>query len=204
MKIVVIGGTGMVGARVVAEARARGHDVIIAARKAAPGVVQVDATDAAALAGAARGAAVIISAAAPRSGGDPAIEAMAVAVAAARVAADQNARLIIVGGAGSTTLPDGSDLLDSFPPAYAAYIPEAKALRAVREFLRASAANWTFFAPAAQIAPGPRTGQYRTGDGRMVADADGNSTISAEDFAVALLDEVETPKALRAVQSVGY
>jgi putative NADH-flavin reductase len=57
-----------------------------------------------------------------------------------------------------------------------------------------SGADWTFFAPATSIQPGERTGQHRTATDKPVLDAAGNRSVSAEDYAVALLDEIETPK----------
>jgi putative NADH-flavin reductase len=67
-----------------------------------------------------------------------------------------------------------------------------------------SVTDWTYLAPAALFEPGPRTGTYRTGGKELVIDADGRSYISMEDYAIALLDEIETPTARLAVLSTGY
>ncbi len=64
--------------------------------------------------------------------------------------------------------------------------------------------DWTYFAPAALIEPGERTGTFRTGRDQLVAHDKGNSRISAEDFAVALLDEIETPRFRRSMMTAGY
>lgn len=205
MKLLVVGATGMVGARITAEARARGHAVTAAVRdvsKVPAGVpaVALDAADAGALEEAARGQDVIVGAVSPRSTGDAMTEARAYAAALAAAASASAARLVMVGGAGSTLLPDGRRTASVVPEAYRA---EAEAMLAAYGDLTASAADWTFVPPPSMIAPGERTGHYRTGGEHLVIDAAGQSEISAEDFAVAVLDEVERPAHRRRMMSVG-
>jgi len=64
--------------------------------------------------------------------------------------------------------------------------------------------DWTFFAPAGTIQPGQRTGRYRTSRDQLVVDGGGKSSISAEDYAVALLDEVEKPQFRKSRMTAGY
>ena len=87
------------------------------------------------------------------------------------------------------------------PEAYAA---EAKAMRAAYALLDASDAAYSFIAPPGEIAPGEKTGKFRLGGREYLTDAEGNSRISAEDFAIALVDEAEAPKHGRAIFTVAY
>ena len=64
--------------------------------------------------------------------------------------------------------------------------------------------DWTFFAPAAMIAPGTKTGVFRTGADSLIVDADGNSKISAEDYAAAFVDEIEQGRFVRQIATVAY
>lgn len=104
-------------------------------------------------------------------------------------------RLVVVGGAGSLEVAPGVALLDApgFPEEYRA---EAIEGRDSLEVYRAEAngLDWTFVSPAIVIQPGERTGQYRTTLDQLLTDEQGNSVISYDDFAVALLDELEHPR----------
>ena len=208
MKIFLLGASGMIGSRILAEAVARGHQVVAGARNpariaAAKGVtaVAVDANDEAALTALAVEADVIVTALAPRSTGDAMTEAATAATAVMAAAAASGKRLVMVGGAGSLTLPDGSPVLPHVPEIYRA---EAAALKAVRDRLAASTLDWTFFSPAGVIAPGERTGVFRVGGSVLLSDAAGESRISAEDYAVAMVDELETPAHRRGMMTVAY
>jgi putative NADH-flavin reductase len=91
---------------------------------------------------------------------------------------------------------------DGFPPQYKAY---ALAHRDALEFYRtATDIDWTFFAPAAVIAPGERKGTFRVGTDKLIADENGNSTISAEDYAIAFVDEIEDARLARQLATVAY
>ncbi|MBF9032853.1 NAD(P)H-binding protein [Rhodobacterales bacterium HKCCE2091] len=204
MNILLIGATGVIGSRILSEAVARGHEVIAASRKgdAPEGTpLSLEASDAAAVAEAADGAEVIVAAASPRSSGDAEAEMAEIGAGILGGAEASGARLIVVGGAGTLNLPDGRPVLSVLPPEI---LPEATGMRDFRGKLADSAADWTFFAPAAQIAPGERTGSFRLGSTTLVSDAEGESRISAEDYAVALLDEIEAPAHRRAVFTVAY
>ena len=70
--------------------------------------------------------------------------------------------------------------------------------------LRTSNRLWTYFSPAIEIAPGERTGRFRIGGDQPVMDADGRSRISAEDAAIALIDEAELPRFVQRRFTIGY
>jgi len=208
LKILLVGASGMIGSRVLAEATSRGHQVTAATRHpdkitAGPNVraVALDATDSKALAALARDADVMVSATSPRGGGDPATEARAVGDAAIAAARQAGRRLFVVGGAGSLNLPDGRPLAETLPDAYR---PEALAMRGVLASLQASDIDWTFFSPAAMISPGSKTGAYRLGTTTLLSNDKGESRISAEDFADALVNELEQPAHRRSQMTIAY
>ena len=104
----------------------------------------------------------------------------------------------------SLQVAPGVDVVDtpSFP---AAYKDEALAAREFLRFLRAGyAPDWSFVSPSALLLPGERTGKFRIGGDQLLVDADGNSRISIEDLAVALIDELESPRHSRQRFTVGY
>jgi uncharacterized protein len=206
MKLALFGATGNIGQRIAAEALRRGHEVLGVVRDPAavqapdPRVklVQGDATDAASVARVVKGVDAIISAISPRPNprGLPAPSLSAAARAlltGARKASVK--RLIVVGGAGSLEVAPGKRLMDApgFPDAYKAEAKEgADSLDVYRA--EGTGVGWTFLSPAAEIGPGERTGKYRTTEDRFLTDDKGRSTISFEDYAVALMDEIERPK----------
>ncbi|MER7642850.1 NAD(P)H-binding protein [Streptomyces sp. NPDC126522] len=212
MKLVLFGATGMVGSRIATEASARGHQVLAVSRSGQsplPGVTATaaDATDPDQVAEVARGADVVASACVPpRDGSDPRgpflalNEALVAGVRAAGVG-----RLMVVGGAGGLEVAPGQAVSDQpgFPEAY---LPEAHAHRAVLAYYRAldDGPDWTYVSPAAEIAPGTRTGRFRVDGDRFMTDDQGRSLISAEDYAVAFVDELEQHAHPRARMSVAY
>lgn len=190
MKIAIYGATGMVGSQIVAEALNREHQVTAVSRKGTPVNGTTSATaelgDLAAYRALAADHDVVVFSVPPsREGGDAqdfidAHEEISETLVSARV--------FIVGGAGST-LVDGGLLVDQpgFPPEYEA---ESRAMITVMEnYNSASGLDWTMLAPAPVIAPGERTGTYTLG-----ADSPVGDSISTQDFAVAVLDELEEPK----------
>ena len=192
MKIAIYGATGMIGSRLVAEALTRGHDVTGITRSggdlpSGATAVRGDAGDAAIAKRAAAEADVIVSSIGPsRTGGDRR-EYLAQVRNLAETLGD--ARLLVVGGAGSL-LVGGQRLIDdpAFPEAYLA---EARIAAESLEYLRGlgEGTDWTYVSPAPVIAPGERTGAYK-----LAADSPAGESISAEDYAVALLDEIENPR----------
>ncbi|CRM46263.1 MULTISPECIES: NAD(P)-dependent oxidoreductase [Pseudomonas] len=202
-KIAIIGATGRAGSQLLEEALRRGHTVTAIARNtdklaARPGVTvkQVDALEADALQQAVSGSDVVISAA-----------HFATLPASAVLGPVKKAgvkRLLVVGGAGSLLLPDGSRVIDSpgFPAEYKA---EASAGAAFLDVLRQEQElDWTFLSPSALFEGTERTGQFRLGQDHLLVSDDGQSSISFADFAIAMIDEVETPKHSRQRFTVGY
>jgi uncharacterized protein len=196
MKIAVYGATGMIGSRVVAEAVSRGHEVTGVTRSggeppAGALAVQGDAGDTALAKRIAGDADVVVSAIGPsRTGGDRR-EFLAQLNNLVETLGD--ARLIVVGGAGSLVV-DGARLVDAphFPELYRA---EALIVAEALDYVRGlgDGVDWTFLSPAPLIQPGERTGAYKIG-----ADSPAGDSVSAEDFAVALIDEIEKPAHRRA------
>lgn len=183
MKIALFGATGMVGSRIAAEATARGHEVTSLSRLTGGDLADPDAVRAAAQAHD-----VLVSATGPSRTGEshePWLAAVSTLVEQAG-----EARVLFVGGAGSLLTPDGTRLLDTdgFPEEYKA---EATSGAAALDLFRAApeSLDWTFVSPAPVIAPGERTGSYAT-----ALDTPAGDFISAEDYAVALVDEIEHPQ----------
>jgi putative NADH-flavin reductase len=206
MKIVLFGATGNIGQRIIAEALRRGHTVTGVVRDPEKvktpdprvSLVQGDATDTESVAKIVRGADAIVSAISPRPNARGLPAPSLVKAAKALIAGAKKAnvkRLVVVGGAGSLEVAPGKRLMDApgFPDAYKA---EAKEGADSLDVYRAEGAgvDWTFLSPAAEIGPGDRTGKYRTTGDQFLADAKGRSHISYEDYAVALLDELEKPR----------
>lgn len=206
-KLLVLGSTGMIGSRIVAEARRRGHHVTEATRSGGDGRIALDASNTEALSAAAAGHDAIISAISPpRDGGDPAqpLLASGQSIMAAARTADVH-RVFIVGGAGSLLLPDRTRVVDQdwFP---AEVRPEALAQAELLDLWRDEADDleWSYLSPAGHIEPGERTDHFTLGLDTVVANSEGNSNISAEDFAVAVINEIEHPTHLRQRFTLGY
>ena len=187
MKIAVVGATGNVGSRIVAELLRRGHQVTAIVRNpdrvpSQPGLVaqKGDVFDSAGLAGLLRGHDVAISSVHFLTS-DPG--KLIAAVKSAEVG-----RYIVVGGAGSLEVAPGVALVTApgFPLQYKA---EAEAGGAFLDLLRREKQlNWTFLSPSALFVAGERTGHFRLGTDQLLTAADGKSWISYEDYAVALAD----------------
>ncbi len=212
MKIALIGASGFVGSALLKEAVRRGHAVTALVRN--PGkveqlagvtAVKADVYDDPALAKTLTGQDVVISAF-NGGWGDPAIydkhrNGSAAIAAAAKAAAT---RLIVVGGAGSLYAPDGSQFVDS-PEFPREWKDGARAARdSLNDLRQDSGLDWTFVSPPFHLAPGERTGKYRSGGDQPVFDDKGESAISVEDLAVAILDEAEKPRHLRRRFTVAY
>ena len=113
-------------------------------------------------------------------------------------------RLLVVGGAGSLEVAPGKLLMDTpeFPAAWKSLAKSAADALAV--YRREKVLEWTYLSPAGFIEPGDRTGKYRTGDDTLVTDGQGKSFISMEDYAVAVVDELEKPRHVRKRFTVAY
>jgi putative NADH-flavin reductase len=212
MKIALIGASGFVGSAVLKEAIARGHSVTAIVRHpgkiaGAEGVsaVAADVTEVDKLADLLKGHDVAISAF-NGGWGDPDIYAKHLegSKAIADAAKAAGVRLIVVGGAGSLHAPDGGQFVDS-PDFPAEWKDGARAARDGLEALRKGEwKDWTFVSPAFTLAPGERTGAYRLGGETPVFDDKGESRISVEDLAVALVGEAEKPKHIGQRFTLGY
>jgi uncharacterized protein len=202
MKIALIGASGNVGSRIATELSSRGHEITAIARKAAkisalPGVklTAVDIANTEALVPILKGHAAVISSV-HFVDSDP--DQLIRAVNAAGVP-----RYLVVGGAGSLEVAPGKLLVDSpdFPKEYE---KETRAGCVFLDRLRAEKdLNWTFLSPSALFSAGARTGNFRLGKDTLLINGKGSS-ISFEDYAIALADEVEKPKHPRQRFTVGY
>lgn len=211
LNIALFGATGMIGSRIAAEAARRGHQVTALVRDPArvPADVpnlkaaQADLLDTASVGAAVRGHDVVASAYSPPHDDLPVLAKATQALLAGVRAADIK-RVVVVGGAGSLEVAPGKQLVDTegFPDAYKAIALAHREVLA--EYRAATDLDWTFFAPAALIAPGERTGTFRTGANNLIADASGNSSISAEDYAIAFVDELEQGRFIRQLATVAY
>ena len=203
MKIAVIGASGNAGSRITAELARRGHSVTAIARHPEKIAAQANVTPS--------GGDVMDQAGLARllAGHDAAISSVRFLasdpvklITAARES--KVGRYLVVGGAGSLEVAPGVRLVTTsgFPVAYKA---EAEAGGAFLDLLRAEKElNWTFLSPSALFVAGERTSKFRLGIDQLLTAADGKSSISFEDFAVALADEIERPAHIRARFTVGY
>jgi len=213
MKLAVIGATGFVGSAILEEALDRGHDVTAIVRNPAklkphPKLrpTQGDVYIAEEVARLVAGHNAVISAFNP-GWGNPDIYDLQVKGARSIIDGVKKAaikRLLFVGGAGSLEVKPGVQALD-LPGFPAEYKQGALATREALNMLRKeSGLDWSFLSPSADLAPGQRTGKFRLGTDQMLSDANGKSRISTQDYAVAMIDEVEKPKHIRQRFTVGY
>jgi putative NADH-flavin reductase len=214
LEITVIGGNGMIGQRIVAEALARGHEVQMVVRdpahvKDAPNGVQIvqgDALDETTVAKLAAGQDALVSAVGAARAATPDYELYLKAARsltqALRTLGEAAPRLLVVGGVGSLKDAQGRLLLERAPEDRK---PEHLGQRAALDFYRTvHDVRWTYVSPPARIAPGERRGAYRRGQDELVVDSQGASAISMEDFAVAIIDEIERPQSIRQRFTVAY
>jgi putative NADH-flavin reductase len=212
MKIAVFGAGGRIGSRIVTEALNRGHDVTAAVRHPEDytvvhdhlKVAKTDLFDWQDVATGAFDQDAVVSAYS-NTNGSPASTITEVATPLIMGLKQVHIkRLIIVGGAGSLEVSPGVQLVDT-PDFPAEYKPTALAHReALKIYEKEQDLEWTVISPSAEIAPGVRTGKFRTGTNQLLTDAKGRSHISMEDYAVAVIDEIENPLHVREVMTVGY
>ncbi|SEM31759.1 hypothetical protein SAMN04487910_4714 [Aquimarina amphilecti] len=210
MKVTIIGAGGNIGQRIVKEAASRNHELQLISSKDKSffglnnvHIQQADIFKTEALVELLKGSDVVISAyAPPHENTDLIIDASKSLIEAAKKA---NTRLIAVGGAGSLKVNKDMDLVDTpdFPEDYKAIaISHKKALENV--FLNESELTWTNVSPSAYIFEGERTNQFRIGEDYLLSNEKGESTISMEDFAVGILNEVEKPSFPKKRFTIGY
>ncbi|WP_425647116.1 NAD(P)-dependent oxidoreductase [Agrobacterium leguminum] len=201
-KIALIGASGNAGSRILKELSDRGHQVTAIARNpekiaSLPNVVakKGDVFDQAGLSELLKGHDAVISSV-HFTASDP-----ATLIEAVRASGVQ--RYLVVGGAGSLEIAPGQRVVDlpDFPAAY-----KAEATKGA-EFLdilkQEKQLDWTFLSPSAEFVPGERTGKFRIGKDNLLSNEEG-SRISFEDYAIALVDEIEKPQHSRQRFTVGY
>ncbi len=207
MKIAIIGATGYTGTKIMAEALDRGHQVtaiVHSPERLSPHPrlrgAKGDATRPDLLAPLLDGHDVVVSAFNP--GKDETDQGTASIVDAVKRAGAL--RLVVVGGAGSLEVAKDRRLVDE-PDFPAAWKDGAQKTAAFLDALRVEPdLDWTFVSPAAKLAPGERTGKYRIGGDQLLTDESGESHISLEDYAMAMLDEIEQPRHRRMRFAVAY
>jgi putative NADH-flavin reductase len=203
MKVAIIGGTGRAGQEISAELARRGHQVTAISRHpenavqdAAVTAIAGDVNHPDALAQAIAGHDVVVSAV-MFADTDP---ASLVGV----VRASGVPRYLVVGGAASLEVAPGMPLI-STPDFPKEYLPEASRGKAFLDYLRGvDDMDWTYLSPSLLFFVGPRTGNFRLGIDQLLSDGDGKSSISYADYAIALVDEIETPRHSRQRFTVGY
>jgi uncharacterized protein len=209
MRVVLYGATGKAGSVILKELVNRGHSVTAVARTPEKvqklknvSVVQDDLSDPTKIAGILKGADAVVSAYGP-----PPDKTTEIIGATDRLVQGieqaGGPRLIVVGGAGSLFVAPGVTVRESghLPKEW---IPIVDAHIQVLRNLKQSTINWTYFSPAGFFEPGERTGKFRLGKDDLITDAQGNSRISFEDYAIALVDELENPQHQRERFTIGY
>lgn len=212
MKVAIIGASGFIGSYVRDEALARGHQVTAIVRHPEKITVQKprlhvvkadifkDKVDELV-----KGHDAVISAySAGRGGTDIYNEHVRGAkVIISGVKRSGIKRLLVVGGASTLEVAPGVQLIDTMSPEQI-----TGGMLATRETLhmlrKEKELEWTFLSPAASIAPGERTGHYRVGKDQLLKNKEGDSRISTQDYAVAMLDELENPQHIRERFTVAY
>lgn len=219
--VVLIGASGFVGSAILKEALLRGHQVTVIAQNPEKitivdknlTVVKGDATDPDVLAEVAKGKDAVISAynpgwANPRQY-EETLENYPKIVEGTKKAGVR--RLLIVGGAGTLFVAPGLRLVDTgnLP---AEWLPGVKSMGEfyLNYLMQEDGIDWIFFSPAGNLGdmgqngPGKRTGKFRLGKDDMIFDAEGNSFISVEDYAYAMIDELEQENHHKERFTIGY
>jgi len=214
MKILLIGATGNIGQHILKEALNKEYEVTavqrhpenLKAEHERLNVVKGDLLNKNELPALLNGHALIISAISAGGASTPEQFKRANENLIAALEGRPEQRLIIVGGAGNTEVAPGvrvvhSPIMDSLPEEWK---PDIYAHAYVLDQYKESGINWTYFSPARDVEPGKRTGKYRIGTGNMIIDGNGNSKISMEDYAAALVDEIENRRFVKQQMSIGY
>lgn len=214
-KVALIGASGFIGSQLVKELLSRGYQVTAIVRSADKiknddknlKVVSADVFDTDKLAEVLKNNDAVISAYNPGWTNpniyDDTIKGYQSIIEAVKKAGIK--RLQAVGGAGSLLVAPGKTVVDSgaIPDEI---LPGVKALALVLkdQFLPEQELDWVFFSPAGTIEPGERTGKYRLGLDNLITDDQGNSKISVQDYAKAMVDELENPKHHQQRFTIGY
>ena len=213
LNIVVYGGSGAIGSRIVNEAAARGHVVTVVDKSPKPDiaprgvkVVQGDVFDKQDILKNIAGADALVSSIVVRPAPTPdfALSVVKSEVEALRAqTGPKKTRLLVVGGGSSLYGADGKRVIERFGGRQDG---EIKSSVDSVDWLKAEVKDvqWSFFSPNGQFAPGTRTGNYRFGTDRIIVDANGRSAISYEDYAAAMIDEIEKPQFINKHFTAGY
>jgi uncharacterized protein len=201
MKLIIFGASGLLGSRLINEALVRGHEITAVARNVVPlkernrpvRIASADATDADSVARVAAGHDAALSAVTQHARPDMLADAARGLLEGLGRAGVR--RLVVAGGAGSLLVASGQRLLDT-PEFHDEWKPEALAAADALEVFRAyeGPVDWAYVSPGALLEPGERTGHYRLGGDELLVDEQGASRITMEDFAIAMLDEAESPR----------
>lgn len=212
MKIAVFGANGRIGSRIINEALNRGHDVTAVVRHPEDytlihdhlKVARADLFKAQDVETAAFDQHAVVCAYSNTKGAPASTIAELPIPLIKGLKRAGTKRLIVVGGAGSLEIATGLQLVDT-PDFPIEYKTTALAHRdALKLYKNDNELEWTYVSPAAEIAPGERTGKFRTGGDKLLTDEHGKSVISMEDFAVAIVDEIENPTHVREQMTVAY
>ena len=213
--VVLIGASGFVGTAILNELLNRGHKVPAIVRDAKKmtvsnpnlTIVEADVTDTDALKEAGKGKDAVISAYNPGWKNphiyEDTLKNYPLIVESAKQAGVK--RLLIVGGAGTLFYAPGKMVMDA-DDVPAQLLPGIKSLGEfyLNTLRKEKDIDWIFLSPAANMTPGQRTAKFRIGKDDLVVDANGDSNISVEDFAVAMVDELEQEKHHKERFTIGY
>ena len=213
MKIALIGATGYVGSAILKEALDRGHEVTAIVRNPDSLTphemlrpMKGDVYNENEVTRLVMGHDSVISAFNP-GWTNPDIYSQQIKGARSIIDGVKNSgvkRLLFVGGAGSLEVTPGVQSVD-MPGFPAEYKQGALATREALNMLRKETGlEWSFLSPSADLFPGPRIGKFRLGTDQLLKNAQGESRISVEDYAMAMIDEMEKPKHIRQRFTVGY
>ncbi len=214
-EIVLIGASGFVGSAILNEALDRGHKVIAVVRHPEKitlvhknlVIKQGDVSSAETVTKVSKGVDAVISAYNP-GWRNPKIAEETTMVYRAILNGVKKAgvkRLLVVGGAGSLFISPGKRLMEAglMPESF---LPAVKSLAEVYlvDLMAENSIDWVFFSPAGMLEPGLRTAKYRLGKDDLIVNESGESKISVQDYAVAMIDELEKPAHHRERFTIGY
>lgn len=213
MNVILYGATGSIGSRILNELATRGHKVTAVVRhpeKLPAGTNSRcdDLSDVDRIAQIILGADAVVSAYNPPADDTDQIVGVTERQITAIREVGNGTRLIVVGGAAQLEVAPGLTALEA--GLAAGMIPQewvapARSHGKALDLLKASDINWTYFAGAPLFEPGQRTGKFRLGTDKLITDENGGwSRISFEDYAVALVDELEHPAHERGRFTIGY
>jgi putative NADH-flavin reductase len=203
MNIVLIGATGAIGSRILDEALRRGHRVTAVTRdpkkveaRAGMTVSKGSTTDGPALMQVIKGHdAAVVSV----KWNENDIRRVIDTIRRSGVK-----RCLFVVGAGSLLRQDGRTHFEHMADKGIQPPTSKPAALAFDEIRKVDDLDWTAISPPASIQPGERTGKFRLGLDHLIENDEGESRISREDFAIAILDELEKPRHIRKRFTTGY